>query len=265
MKSIKILIIIVLMSVVFVAKGQTDDALLDRIDFNDTTLIHSDFMWETIAEYITKAQNGYDMILATDNVLSRSVTSYTMYSAVYQYLISGFNELGVTMVVDYLIRMPHLEYLNPTDEQRDEITKIAESYLRVRIGEQSPDIQFNTIDKFENTLSKIESKNTIILFWSYSCPHCRDMLFELGKLIKNNKDLAVVTVCVSGDLKEVKRMLRKAGLRKQFNICDGMGWNSPIVEAYAVDMTPSLFLLDENKVLIAKPFDIEEVKRILQI
>ena len=71
--------------------------------------------------------------------------------------------------------------------------------------------------------------------------------------------------CVSKDLKKVKRLLRKAKLDSQYNICDGMGWDSPIVEDYAVDMTPSLFLLDEDKVLIAKPFDIEEVEEKLTI
>ena len=273
MKVFKSLVIIVLLSVFSMVRGQADDSLLDKIDFNDTTLIAGDFMWETIAEYITQAQTStpdpknqmYMMILAADNVLSRCVSSYPMYMAVYQYLIGGFSELGANMMVDYLVRMPYLEYLNLSNEQRDAITAVAESYKRVKIGMQSPDIQIVTIDNLEFTLSKIEAKNTVILFWSYSCPHCRELVKELGNLVKDYDDIAIVTVCVSTDFKKVKRLLKKAGLKKQYNICDGKGWDSPIVEDFAVDMTPSMLLLDTNKIIIAKPFDIKEVINILDL
>ena len=260
-----------LFAIVNMAMGQSEKSVLDRIDFNDTTMIEGDFLWQTIADYITTEQNKaadpnsqtYNMILAADNVLSRSCTSFGMYKAVYQYLINGFYELGATKVVDYMIRMPYLEYLDTNDAERDEIMSMASQYERVKIGFQAPDIHAKTINNLEITLSNINSKNTLIFFWSYSCPHCCEMIKELGKLVKKEKDLAIITVNVSGNLKKVKRLLRKSGMKKAYNIADGKGWDSPIVEDYAVDMTPSLFLLDENKMIIAKPFDIEEVTKLI--
>ena len=267
MKYIKSLTIIVLIIVFSTMKGQFNDALLDKIDFNDTTLIAGDFMWKTIAEYLTEAQESdanpknqsYNLILAADNVMSRSVTSYQMYVAVYQYLLSGFSELGNNMVVDYLVRMPYLEYLDINEEQRNTIMGVSEAHNRVKIGDKAPEIHAVTIKKLEFTLSSVKARNTVILFWSYSCPHCRDLIRELGEFASSNADVAIVTVNVSGDLRQVKRLLKKSGLKNQYNICDGKGWDSPIVDAFAVDMTPSLFLLDENKIIVAKPFDIEEV------
>lgn len=250
MKRIKILIIILLLAIVKTVAGQEEKSVLD-----------------SIAEYITaeqkKSDSPYNMIMAADNVMSRSCTSYQNYKEVYQFLLSGFSELGANMVVDYLLSMPYLEYIDTTEEQRAEITNIAAQYERVKIGSQAPDIHTNTIKKLEFTLSKIQSKNTVILFWSYSCPHCRELIKELGQLAKNDNDMAVVTVCVSGSLKQVKRLLKQSRLQNAYNICDGKGWDSPIVSDYAVDMTPSLFLLDENKIIIAKPFDIEELTNLL--
>ena len=273
MKYFKLLIIIVLLAIFNIVEGQVEDSILDEIDFNDTTLIESDFMWKTIADYITAEQNKdtdpnnqmYNMILAADNVLSRSSTCYTMYKSVYQYLICGFSELGANMVVDYMMRMPYFEYVNPSVEQRDEIMEFASRFERVKIGKQAPDIHSNTIKNIEFTLSEIKSKKTLVLFWSYSCPHCRDMIKNLGKLASKKKDLAIVTVNVSGDLKKVKRLLKRSRLDKAYNICDGLGWNSPIVVDYAIDMTPSMFLLDGNKILIAKPFDFEELINIIDL
>lgn len=273
MKYIKSLIIIILFAIANMAVGQSGKSVLDRIDFNDTTMIDGDFMWQTIADYITAEQNKttdpnsqtYNMILAADNVLSRSCTSFVMYKSVYQYLISGFSELGATKVVDYMIRMPYFEYIDANDAERDEIMSVASQYERVKIGFQAPDIQSKTINNLEITLSELKSKNTLVFFWSYSCPHCREMIKELGKLAQNDRDLTIITVNVSGKLKRIKCLLKKSSLDKAYNIYDGKGWNSPIVEDYAVDMTPSLFLLDENKIIIAKPFDIEEVKKMIEL
>lgn len=263
----KSLIIIVLLFVVNLSEGQVEESALDRIDFNDTTMVDSDFMWETIAEYVTKAQNRYatgekqtyNMILATDDILSRC-TNFIMYKAVYQYLIYGFSQLGANPVVDYMMRMPYLENSGADEKQYDEMKAIAEQYERNKIGSQAHDIQSKTIKNIEFTLSEKIAENTIVLFWSYSCPHCREIIKELGKMFAKNKDLTIVTINVSGDLKQVKKLLRKSRLANAYNICDGLGWNSPIVDDYAVDMTPSLFLLDENMIIIAKPFDIEELK-----
>lgn len=262
----KLLIIIALLSVFSPLRGQMDDALLEKIDFNDTTLVDSDFFEKKLAEYIDSAQNPqlsaknqmYNYILATDNILSKC-TSFEMYSFVYQYLISGFSELGANMVVDYLRRMPHLEYTDADSDQINYIIGVAERYNRVKIGYQAPDIQCVTVDGKDFSLSNVKSRFTIVLFWSYNCPHCRDLIKELADFTAKNKDFTVVTFNVFGELKPVKRFLKKSGLAKAYNICDGKGWDSQVVEDYAVDMTPSMFLLDENKLILSKPFDIDDI------
>lgn len=206
----------------------------------------------------------YDLILEADRQLSEC-QDFETYKSVYQYLIYGFSELGANMAVDFMVRLPYFEYLDATDEQRDEIMAIASTYERVKIGKKAPDIQTVTIDNQCFCLNDIEDEYTIMLFWSYSCPHCHDLLKELSAFAKKNKGFTIVTVNVSGESNKVKRLLRKSGLKNYYNICDGEGWNSPIVEDYAVDMTPSMFLFDKDKIIIGKPFNTEEIKNIAGI
>ena len=160
--------------------------------------------------------------------------------------------------VDYMVHLPYFENLDADATQRDELMAIAESYVRVKIGSKAPDIQAVTIKNTDFHLYEVNADYTIILFWSYSCPHCRELIDDLSKLFGKDDSFAVVTVNVAGDLKAVKRLLKKKHLEK-YAICDGKGWDSPIVDAYAVDMTPSMLLLDKDKNIIAKPFDIEEL------
>ena len=206
----------------------------------------------------------YDLILEADKQLGEC-RDYESYKSVYQYLIYGFSELGANIAVDYMIRLPYFEYLDATDEQKEEMMAIASSFERVKIGNKAPDIQSVTVDNTCFDLYDVDKDYTIILFWSYSCPHCHDLLKELSAFGKKNKGFAIVTVNVSGELKRVKRLLRRVGMKNYYNICDGEGWQSPIVEDYAVDMTPSMMLLDKNKIIIVKPFNTEEIENIVEL
>ena len=262
----KILIIIALFAAFATAQGQVNYDLLEKIDFNDTTLVDSDYLKTALSEYIDAAQNPgadaqkqmFDYILAVDAVLQRC-TDFEMYKSVYQYFIYGFSALGANMLVDYMMSLPYLERVKATNAQIDEIIKLAGSFERVKIGQEAPDIQAVTIENNDFSLYGIENEYVIILFWSSTCPHCRDLLVELSDFAKKHKNCTVVTVTVSKDFKQVRKLLKKSGLKKGFNICDGEGWNSKIIQDYAVDTTPSLFLLDKDKVIVAKPFDYEEL------
>lgn len=128
-----------------------------------------------------------------------------------------------------------------------------------RLGHKAPEIHAVTIDGREFDLNDIEARYTIMLFWSYTCPHCRDLIKELGAFIKQHSDCEIVTVQVSGELKDVKRIIRKNKLKKHYNICDGLGWHSPIIEAFDINMTPSIIILNEEKKIVAEPFDFDEV------
>lgn len=253
-----------------IVNGQTKTDLLDRIDFNDTTLVGSEDLTREILDYIgacqdtTKsAQNQiYDVILAVDNVLARC-TMFPMYRFVYQSLISGFSALGVNALVDYMVHLPYLEFVATDASELEEMRKMAESYSRVRLGSKAPDIQAVTADGKQFELYGLDAEYTILLFWSANCPHCREMIRELGKFLSDKNDIALVSVCVVGKKKTAQKIARKAKIINGVLICDGKEWNSEIVDDYAVDMTPSIFVLDKEKTILSKPFDVNEVKEII--
>lgn len=267
---LKYLIIILFLSVCSIANGQTETDLLDAIDFNDTTLIGSEKLTSGIMDYITSCQDTtksareqiYDVILAVDNVLAHC-PSFEMYKFVYQYLIYGFSELGVNQLVDYMMRLPYIETLGLNEDEFEELNKMAESYCRVKIGSKAPDIQTVTIDGNDFDLEEINSEYTILMFWSANCPHCRELIKEIGTYLIDKQDVAFVNVCVLGNKKTIRKLIRKSKING-ITIFDGEEWNSKIVNDYAVDMMPSVFLLDKDKTIVAKPFSIEDIEEIIK-
>ena len=272
MRWLKSLMLVVMMSVLPIVVGQTENSIIDRIDFNDAALIDSDTLRIAIAKYIDSSYDKsmpakdamYDMILAADNVLSRACTTYEMYSFVYQYLIYGFSEMGANMVVDYMTSLPYFEFVVPDDKQRDSMREIAESYQRVKIGTKAPQISSVTVDGEDFNLYDIKSDYTLLFFWSPACPHCKSMIKELAKMTNKDNLPTIVTVSVSKEKKKAVKLLKRSRLNG-YHICDGYGWNSRIIDDYAIDMTPALILLDEDKVIINKPFDIKELKEFLEL
>lgn len=267
----KILIIIVLMSACSAMNGQNNNDILENINFNDTTLVGSETVTSMVMEYIAfcqdttkSAQNQiYDVILAVDNVLAHC-NNFPMYKFVYQYLICGFSEIGINQLVDYMMRLPYVELLDIDEDEFNELYELSQKYCRVKIGSKTPDLQAVTIDGTEFDLDRLNARYTVLLFWSSNCQHCRDLLKEFGTYLSDKQDVAFVNVCVVGNVKTARRLVRKAKV-KGVTICDGMEWKSQIVNDFAVDMTPTMFLLDENKTIISKPFGIEDIDKIIKM
>lgn len=267
---LKLLIIILFLSVCSTVNGQTEDDMLDKINFNDTTLIGSERLTSAIMDYIASCQDTtkstknqiYDVILAVDNVLAHC-PSFEMYKFVYQYLIYGFSELGVNQLVDYMMRLPYIETLGLNESESKELHEMAESYCRVKIGSKAPAIQSVTVDGRNFDLGNVNSEYTILMFWSANCPHCREMINEFGTYLADKHNVSFVNVCVIGKVKTAARLIRKAKING-FTICDGKEWNSQIINDYAIDMLPSVFLLDKDKTIIAKPFCIEDIEKIIK-
>ena len=242
------------------------------VDFNDLSLIPTNILTTKIIDFLsiqqTSGQNHdqqiMSIIMGIDNVLYRSSVNFEMYKFVFQYLIGGFNELGYEDVVDYLTRIPYSEELNCNENQYNELQNIVEFNSRVKIGSHAKNISGKTIFDDDFDLYSIDNEYIVVYFWSYSCEHCRENIRQFKSFLEENPDVSLVAVSVKGDLKKIKNIVKKNKLDGYFYY-DGLEWNSPHVNNYAVTATPSFYLLDKDKKIIFKPFDFEELVKFINI
>ena len=92
----------------------------------------------------------------------------------------------------------------------------------------------------------IDNEYTIVYFWSYTCDHCRQNIKQFKTFLEENPEFSLVAVSVKGDLKKIKSYVKKCKVNSYF-YHDGMEWNSPHVDNYAVTATPTFYILDKNK------------------
>ena len=244
----------------------------NEVDFTDLSLIPTNVLTTKIIDFLsiqqvagqTRDQQIMAIVLGIDNVLYRSSVSFDMYKFVFQYLMEGFNVLGYDEIVDYMTRIPYSEELQCNENQYNELLSIVEFNSRVKIGSKAKNISGKTIFDEDFSMYDIDSKFTIVFFWSYTCEHCRENIVELKSFLDENPDFSLVAVSVKGDLKKIKNIVKKNKVGGFF-YHDGLEWNCPYINDYAVTATPCFYLLDKDKKIVFKPFDFEELVEFVNI
>ena len=69
----------------------------------------------------------------------------------------------------------------------------------------------------------------------------------------------MVTFALAENLDEVKRTVKKMRL-PGFHFYDELSWEGKAFLDYHVTSTPTVFVLDENKRIVCKPYDWKELK-----
>lgn len=244
----------------------------NEVDFMDLSLIPTNVLTTKIIDFLsiqqvagqTHDQQIMAIVLGIDNVLYRASVNFDMYKFVFQYLMEGFNVLGYEEIVDYMTRIPYSEELQCNGNQYDELLSIVEFNSRVKIGSKAKNISGKTIFDEDFDMYNIDNDYTIVYFWSYTCEHCRENIVELKSFLDENPDFSLVAVSVKGDLKKIKNIVRKNKVRGFF-YHDGLEWNCPYINDYAVTATPCFYLLDKDKKIVFKPFDFEELVEFVNI
>lgn len=236
------------------------------VDFNDLSLIPTNVLTTKIIDFLsvqqtsgqTRSQQIMSFILAIDNVLYRAAVNFEMYKFIFQYLIEGFNEMSVNEVVDYMTRIPYSEHLSCTKEQYNELLSVVEFNSRVKVGNMAKNILGKTVFGDDFNMYEIDTDYTIVFFWSYACDHCRESIKDLKIFLDENPEFSLVAVCVKGDINKIKKLVKKNKIEGYF-YHSVLEWNNPIVDDYAITSTPSFFLLDKDKRILYKPFDLSEL------
>lgn len=244
---------------------------LDKVDFNDAELIYSDCFTNKSIEYLTYYQNPQlpkqlleqEFQKAVDTLLTKASVNILVYQHIADYLIDGFKQFGFDNIVDYIVG----NYVVKDDLCLDEQTensienRINQSKL-LKVGTDAPNIILPDTAGNEINVSKIEKEKVLLLFYASWCPHCKEMLPEIYELYKQRNDLEVVAISLDETKEEWTSFITNNNL-DWINISDLKGWGSQAAKDYYIYATPTMFLLDDNMHIIAKPINYNELTNIL--
>ena len=110
------------------------------------------------------------------------------------------------------------------------------------------------------TLEGFKSKSTILYFWDPNCGHCQKETPKLYEFYEKNKKrgIGVYAVCIDRKPDDWKKYIRE----KKLNWTNV--WDSYVAtdfkNIYDIYSTPVIYILDENKKIMAKRIGVEQLE-----
>ena len=266
-KIIHITFFIVLMLSGVSMKAQADVMLgyWDDVDFSDTTLVTSKAFSDKMVSYFYSFTDGDEQrfdslsIAGLGVLLDKAKTNMRVYGYVLEFALNGYASMGRDAVTDYLLNYPQLAEGEITMEEGLRLDSITEPYQKVRVGAKAPDFEGVTIDGKSYCLYDSQASHTIVVFWSTDCEYCHDFLTQIRKHLDLKSDFELVTFALADNADEVIKEAKKMRL-PGYHFYDDLRWDSKAFLDYHITSTPTVFVLDENKTIVCKPYDWQELK-----
>ena len=126
------------------------------------------------------------------------------------------------------------------------------------IGAVAPDFY---LEKDGLKLSSLKSDYILLVFWASWCPHCAQLLPQVRDLVEPVREkISTVAISVDSDTTQWKIFVKDNQLTNWLNTSELKGWQGVTPKRYNIYATPSLFLLDRERKILAKPADATELK-----
>ena len=266
-KIIHVSLLLLFVLAVFPVKAQNEalQRYWDDVDFSDTTLIASETMSAKLVDFFFSFTDGDEQrfdslsVAGLGVVLDKAKVNMRMYEYILEFALNGFANLGRDHVTDYLLNYPQLAEGEITMEDGLRLDSITEPYQKVRVGTKAPDYFGITIDDKVYAIFSSRAKYTLVAFWSTDCEYCHDFLVQMRKNLDLKSDFELVTFALADNEEDVKKAVKKMRL-PGYHFYDEKRWDSEAFLSYHVTSTPTVFVLDENKTIVCKPYDWKDLK-----
>ncbi|MEO6188934.1 MAG: redoxin domain-containing protein [Ginsengibacter sp.] len=256
----------------------------DGIDFTDDRIIRTPFFLPKMEKYFREVVPPApdSIIREADYLLLRARISPGMYKFLLNWLTDEYinpKYMGQDAVFVHLFNKYHSKGISSwlNEKQLTAISNRAYMLMSNLIGEQAPDLDMVDTAGVQHSLYNLEAKFTIVCFWDPTCSHCQHELPRMDSFyIAKWKDEGVKIYAVLTENKERdkwKDFINKNNLQSWTNVYQTEEQRKSVDDAkkpsykqlYDVIQTPTLYLLDKHKRIIAKKLTIEQLDDLLKI
>jgi len=238
----------------------------DTFNLSDDRLIYTPLYDAKIEEYITKLvlpwpdslEKECDMLLGKAKG-TKDMFHYTLFwltHYVENSKVMGMDEVFVYLVENYYMKGDAFWLTN------EELQKYIDRAIAIApnvIGNVAPEIKLtNLITKKEETLRALKARYTLLVFYSPTCGHCQHeipLLDSVYEAVLKDMGVKVFTVATEGDDKAITDFLVKQKIDKKWTNTSDAGHTTDCRSKYDVYSTPTIYLLDEKKIIRGKRLD----------
>ncbi len=245
----------------------------DHIDFTDERLLLTPFFHNKLKTYFTKVliQDPDTINHYIDMVASRAEENEDMFEYVIRFFFNTFQSSDIMGMDKVIVHLADNYYLtNKVDWMSEEnVQKLKEHVAKLRfnlIGNTAQDLKMETLHKEYARLHEIEAKYILVYFWEPDCGHCKKVTPKVHELYQqyDRDEFEVFAVYTQTDKKEWSEYIVKHGYEDWINVWDQYNLTN-FRFFYNIYSTPTIYLLDQDKKIIAKRIGYDTLENILEI
>jgi thiol-disulfide isomerase/thioredoxin len=241
------------------------DHFFDNIDFSDERILRTPILKSKLDVFFKNVviQIPDSINREIDRLMPRC-TDYKVFQYVAVYLFNHFRESTYMGHDAIIVKLADDIYLSgkadwTTKEWRDNLRKEVDRIRPNLIGVKGHDLVMNTYNGVYASLYDIKKEFTILYFWEPDCGHCKEATPKLKAYYDKvkNQGVEVFAVCTQSDRTKWEKYIQDNNLN-WIN-----GWDpqrsTNFDYYYNVTATPSIYILDRNKKIIAKKLAVEDI------
>ncbi|HUH47059.1 MAG TPA: TlpA disulfide reductase family protein [Arenibacter sp.] len=237
----------------------------DALDFNDPVLQGSEFLSDKLADYVfhlfaSPPRNRGEMEHEMQLKVRTAAMALKNVELPYQSrLMEDLWNRAVQYNFDATADNIYENYLRDLAQETQNIKLIdkIETYNRLRLGAVAPEVTWEEDGNTKNLSELSNYKYYVLVFWSSTCSHCLNELPKLQQGLKGATDAKVLAIGLEDGQDNWKKESTKL---PDFIHGISLGkWESRYVDLYKVQHTPTYFILDSEKRIVAKPEHVGEV------
>ncbi len=240
----------------------------DNMDLNDDRLLRTPFFSNKLESFFTKTvlQIPDSIVKESINVIEKASGNKEMKKYLIQYTFNMANESKVMGMDAAMVALGEKYYLSGIADWVDEefLTKLEERITKLKpnlIGNQAPDLKMIAPNNQYFKLSEVYSPLTILIFWEPDCGHCKKEIPKLKELVWDkyqDNGVKIFAVFTQHETEEWTKFIEEYQLEEWINVYDPYH-QSNFRNLYDIYSTPAIYILDEDKKIIAKRIGAEQV------
>lgn len=238
----------------------------DNIDLTDERLLRTPLLYSRLNSYFTNVliQSPDTINKEIDKLIVKVEGDYKIFQFVAVYLFNHFRESQIMGQDAVMVKIADDIYLSGkadwvSDEFKRDLKKQIDLIRPNLIGKKAVNLVMNSYSGIFVSLYDVDKDFTILYFWEPDCGHCQAETPKLKAYYDKPKDYSVevFAVCTTDDKAKWEKYIEDNKLT-WIN-----GWdpqrNSHFDYYYNVQATPTVYILDKNKKIIAKKLPVEEI------
>lgn len=270
------------------------DHYFDNLDLSDLRLLRSPVLFNKVDRYVQKltVQHPDSINQSLDRVLQMMEPAEETFK---YYLVHFLNEyakskfVGMDAVYVHLVKNYYAtgKATWTEEEQLQKIIENAETLEPLLLGKIAPDIPLQILDvegtlarkDHEKELFRVQTKGikalhevdapyTVLVFWDPDCGHCKKSMPKLKDFYQAYRDKGVEVYAVCGRTVNENGMVKCAEYLKENELTGWLNMVDPYYKTrfkstYDIKSTPQVYVLDQNKEIISKRIDVDQLEEVL--